>query len=107
VRILLDENVPSELSEALPGHDVWTVTRRRWSGTKNGALLRRAASEFDAFITLDRSIQHQQVLPPTLIFITLRPNGNLPANVVELAPQILEALATAGPGKPITVLASD
>jgi hypothetical protein len=32
----------------------------RWSGIRNGALLRLAAREFEVFITIDRSIEHQQ-----------------------------------------------
>jgi hypothetical protein len=31
-----------------------------WSGVKNGELLRRAAGVCDVFVTLDRSLQHQQ-----------------------------------------------
>jgi len=33
-----------------------------WSGTKNGPLLRRAAQEFDALVTVDQSLQYQQNL---------------------------------------------
>jgi hypothetical protein len=33
-----------------------------WGGTKNGELLCRAATEFDAFITADKQLRHQQNL---------------------------------------------
>jgi uncharacterized protein DUF5615 len=60
LRILLDENVPFGLARHLIGHDVRSVQRRRWSGLKDGMLLRRAATEFEAIITTDRSIEYQQ-----------------------------------------------
>jgi hypothetical protein len=60
VRVLLDESVPRQLAARLVGHDVSTVQREGWSGTKNGALLRRAAEVFDAFVTGDRKLEYQQ-----------------------------------------------
>lgn len=39
-----------------------TVPERGWSGKKNGNLLRAAEQEFDALVTMDRSIEHQQNL---------------------------------------------
>jgi len=33
-----------------------------WSGVKNGQLLRLAALEFEAFITVDKNFQYQQDL---------------------------------------------
>jgi len=43
MRILLDESLPRELAQELPGHDVQTVQDADWSGLMNGELLRRAA----------------------------------------------------------------
>ena len=43
MRILLDESLPRELKQELPGHDVQTVQDAGWAGLKNGDLLRRAA----------------------------------------------------------------
>ena len=47
MRVLLDECVPRKIRSELPSHNVQTVAEMGWGGTKNGALLRRAASEFD------------------------------------------------------------
>ena len=44
VRVLLDENLPRALAAELTGHHVSSVQAEGWSGTKNGALLRRLAS---------------------------------------------------------------
>lgn len=62
MRALLDEQIPRGLARNLPGHQVDTVGRRGWSGVKNGALLRLMQGEFDALITMDRGIEHQQNL---------------------------------------------
>jgi hypothetical protein len=37
-----------------------TVSEMGWSGIKNGPLLRRAAQEFDVFLTVDQGIEFQQ-----------------------------------------------
>jgi hypothetical protein len=77
VRVLLDECAPRKLRQELPGHDVKTLGELGWAGIKNGPLLARAASQFDAFITVDQNIQHQQRLPvPGLAIIILRAATN-------------------------------
>jgi hypothetical protein len=38
VRVLLDENLPLDLTKSLTGHEVFTVQGLGWAGTKNGAL---------------------------------------------------------------------
>jgi predicted nuclease of predicted toxin-antitoxin system len=60
MRLLLDECVPTRLRRALPSHQVSTVVIEGWSGIKNGKLLALAASNFDAFITVDKNLPYQQ-----------------------------------------------
>jgi hypothetical protein len=43
-------------------HECTSVQRHGWTGVKNGELLRRAAGEFDLFITSDQGIRYQQNL---------------------------------------------
>ena len=62
VRVLLDECVSKKLRRELPDHDTRTVAEMGWSGTKNGPLLRRAAQEFDVFVTVDQGIEYQENL---------------------------------------------
>ena len=62
MRILLDESLPQELQDELPGHSVLTGRRAGWSGLKNGELLQRAADRFDVFVTADQNLQFQQNL---------------------------------------------
>jgi hypothetical protein len=41
MRVLLDEQLPIDLSPELRGHVVDTVVGRGWAGVKNGELLHR------------------------------------------------------------------
>ena len=60
MHLLLDESVPHRLKRSLPGHAVRTVVEMGWGGIKNGELLARAADEFDALVTVDKTLQYQQ-----------------------------------------------
>jgi hypothetical protein len=60
--LLLDESVPRRFRHSLPGHEVRTVIEMGWAGIKNGKLLALAASEFDAFLTVDKNLPYQQNL---------------------------------------------
>jgi predicted nuclease of predicted toxin-antitoxin system len=56
VRLLLDECVDRRLARDIPGHEVVTVVSLGWAGVRNGELLRRAAGNFDVFVTVDRNL---------------------------------------------------
>ena len=72
MRVLLDENLPHQLRELFENNiEVVTVRYRGWQGKENGELLRIAANEFDAFITMDHGIPHQQNLSEIKIGIIL------------------------------------
>ena len=60
MRLLLDESVPAKLRRSLSSHEVRTVVEMGWSGVRNGKLLALAASQFDAFITVDKNLPYQQ-----------------------------------------------
>jgi hypothetical protein len=62
MRVLLDECLPRKLKLELTGHDAKTVPETGWAGLKNGELLRAAAGQFDAFITVDRNLPAQRPL---------------------------------------------
>lgn len=99
MRILLDENLDWRLERSLTGHAVESVQRNGWAGTKNGALLAKAATSFDVFITMDGNIAFQQnfaQLP--LILIALRARSNRLADTAPLMAQVLSLLPTLRPG---------
>ena len=62
MKLLLDESVPRRLAAFFPtSFTLRTVQDMGWSGTGNGLLLSLATREgFDAMITVDRGIEHQQ-----------------------------------------------
>ena len=72
MRVLLDENLPRKLRQLFEdGIEVFTVGDLGWKGKENGDLLRSAAEEFDAFITMDKSIPNQQNLDKIELGIVL------------------------------------
>ena len=100
MRVLLDENLPHDLTGALIGFEVVTVQGMGWTGLKNGELLRRAGGAIDAFVTMDRNLRHQQnlsVLPFKVVLIVARSN-----RIKDLEPllvDIVAALHRAQPGR--------
>lgn len=63
MRILLDESVPAQVRNALPGHEVNTVSELGWKGRENGELLDGAeGAGFDVLIIADKNLRHQQNL---------------------------------------------
>jgi hypothetical protein len=104
VRVLLDECVPRQLKRDLSGHDVRTVTETGWSGVKNGPLLRLAAAEFDAFLTVDHGVEYQQnLLSLNLIIVVMAAKSNDIDDLRPLMPQVRGALKKASPGNIIRV----
>lgn len=98
MRVLLDECVPRGLRQELSGHEVKTVAEMGWAGIKNGALLERAEKQFDAFLTVDRSLEHQQNLAGYAIAIVIVHSlSNDIAVLRSLMPQVRNALARAKP----------
>lgn len=72
MRLLLDENLPKRLKSDFPDHEVFTVREKGWNGIKNGDLLQfMLADYFDAFLTFDKNLQHQQNFSkyPITVFI--------------------------------------
>ena len=99
MRVLLDENLPHDLGSVLAEHEVVTVQGLGWSGLKNGELLRRAAGQMDAFITMDSNLQFQQRLeglPFGVIVIHAR--SNRMADLLPIVELVLAALAGRAPG---------
>lgn len=97
-RVLLDENLPRKLKWGLEA-EALTVPERGWGGVKNGELLRRAAAEFDVFLTMDRGIEFQQNLAGLdLCIIRLDAVSNDIDDLLPLVPGVNAALAIASPG---------
>jgi hypothetical protein len=90
--LLLDENLPRELLRYLAPHTGSTVQAMRWGGTRNGALLQRAAGQFDALVTGDKSLRFQQhVVAFEIGVIVLRTGSTKIGDLILLAPRIVAA----------------
>ena len=76
-----------------------------WKGIKNGDLLRAVVqNDFDAFLTMDKTIPKEQYLQQfDIILVILSPTKNTPNYIKELAPLVLNKLPTAEKGKAIVV----
>ena len=99
MRVLLDECVPRALRNELLGHEVKTVAEAGWAGVKNGALLKLAARDFDALLTVDRNLEYQQNFSGLeLAVIVVDAPSNDVAVLRPLMPAVLAALSKAQAG---------
>lgn len=100
MRLLLDECVDCRLARDIRGHEVFTVVDLNWTGIRNGALLTRAAGQFDAFVTVDRNLAFQQRIDELpFAVVVLRARSNRLTDLTPLVPLLLEALSTIRPGE--------
>ncbi|HEX8361080.1 MAG TPA: DUF5615 family PIN-like protein [Longimicrobium sp.] len=101
MRVLLDEQIDHRLKPLFDaGFTVVTVQERGWGSMKDGALLRATQAEFDALVTMDRGIPHQQkVQSLSLGIIVVRAVSNRRADVAPLIPRVNDALRAVGPGQ--------
>ncbi len=105
MRVLLDENVDRRLKQSLDDEfEVLTVTERGWSGKKNGDLLRVAEQEFDALLTMDRNMEHQQNLSALdLGVVLIMARSNRRQDVEPAMPEVNRVLKRIRPGELGTV----
>jgi hypothetical protein len=75
-----------------------------WASKRNGELLRLAEHEFDAFLTVDRKLQHQQNLSTFRIaIIVMLARTNTLLDLRPLIPDVLQTLLTVKPGQAVVV----
>ena len=94
MKLLLDENLPKRLKEDFANHEVYSVTDKGWNGLKNGILLQKLLeNNFNALITFDKNIRHQQNFKkyPITIFV-LSARINKYSLLTALSPKILDLL---------------
>ncbi len=78
MRLSLDENLPKRLRGDFSDHEVFTVRDKEWNGVKSGELLKLLLeNSFDALLTFDKNLQHQQNFSKytiTVFVLTVRVN---------------------------------
>lgn len=99
MRVLLDHCVPRTFRRLLVGHTVKTTYEMGWWTISNGRLLRAAASEFDAFITVDQNVefQHNPATLPLPVAILAAKDNRL-ETLAQFAPRLLSWLSNLKPG---------
>jgi len=98
LKILLDEGVPDIVQKRLSRFSIFSVKEMSWRGVKNGVLLDLMADDFQIIITTDRNLPFQQNLKKRQISAIILPTNEIPT-VIELLPQIEQAIATLPPGE--------
>ena len=109
MRVLLDECLPRRLKRVLAGHDARTGPEMGWARKRNGELLRLAvAAEFDAFLTVDRKLQHQQNLSAfNIAAVVLEAKSKTLAELRPLISEVLEGRPKAPKRQPTVVRSRD
>lgn len=96
MRLLLDENLPKRLKLDFPEHEIFTVRDKGWNGIKNGELLKLLLeNSFDALLTYDKNLQHQQnFLKFSITVFVLTAKINQYIELTKLTPKINEYLSS-------------
>jgi predicted nuclease of predicted toxin-antitoxin system len=104
-RILLDENIDNFLKTLFaPQFEVATVRECGWNGKKNGALLRLAQEAFDVFVTMDKSLEHQQNLRGLdLGVVVLYARSNAYPRIAPLMPKVNESITVIQVGEVVHI----
>jgi len=95
MKLLLDENLPKRLKADFIQHEVSTVRDNGWNGIKNGELLRlMIENHYDALLTFDKNLQHQQNFEKYSITVFIfSAINNTYLELTKLSPVILEHLS--------------
>lgn len=94
MRLLLDENLPKQLKFDFLEYEIHTVRDKQWNGIKNGELLKLLLDNgFDALLTFDKNLQHQQNFSKYSIAVfVLTARINQYKELTKLTPKIKEYL---------------
>lgn len=105
MRVLLDEQLDQRLRLLFgPEFRLETVRYRGWDGLADGELLHLAAAEYDALVTMDRGIPHQQNVGDfSLGIVVLGAISNRRADTAPLVPALCEALLSIRAGQVLFV----
>ena len=108
MRLLPDENLPKRLKQDFPEHEVFTVRDMQWNCIKNGELLKLLVdNSFDALLTFDKNLQHQQNFSKyTIAVFVLTAKINQYMELKKLTPKVKEYLRKEQlPSGPVIILA--
>ena len=109
VRVLIDEDIDIEFRHHVAKSAVAeTVQYRGWKGIKNGELLRRAEADYDAFITMDDNLPHQQNLAAfDVCVLILRARSKKLPDLLDCLPALRAALLDLKPRTAVRIYPPD
>lgn len=92
MKLLLDEQIPREIGALFPDDfEVHTAQSQSFAGVRNGELLRGAAAAgFDALVTADKNMEHQQNAAELLLTVIVLYSVRI--RVQDLAPLVPGAI---------------
>ena len=90
MRLLFDDNLPKRLKLDFPAHEIFTARDKGWNGIKNGELLKLMLEDnFEALITFDKNLQHQQNFSKyTITVFVLIASNNTYDLLTQLSPKV-------------------
>jgi len=98
VKVLFDQGTPVPLRRLLTGHDISTAFELGWSTLMNGELLNAAeAAGFEAIVTTDQNIRHQQDVSRRKFGILVLPTTDW-SRIRRNAARVVDALVGLRPG---------
>ncbi len=104
MRVLLDGCVPKRLGRELPNHEVRTAPELGWGDLDDGPLLDAMAGKFDALVTVDKNLPHQQQLGSRPFgVVVLRAKTNRLVDLLALVPWLRATLKRLRPGQ-VTII---
>ena len=94
MRLLLDENLPKRLVLDYQEYEIYAIRDKGWNGIKNGDLLNLLIeNNFDALLTFDKNLQHQQnFIKHTITVFVLSAKNNSYEELAKLTPKVKEYL---------------
>ena len=103
MKVLFDQGTPLPLRRLLIGHEVRTAVERGWGALTNGDLLAAAdAAGFEAIVTTDKNIRHQQNLTGRRLGVVVLPTTDW-SRIRLHASRVASALAGVRPGDIVDV----
>ncbi len=92
--------MPRQLAREIPAHEVRTAPQLGWGDLDDGPLLNAMSYGFDALITVDKSLSHQQTLSSRSFgVIILRAKTNRLLDLLPLVPELRAVLDAIRPGE--------
>jgi len=106
MELLFDDCVPRKLRAHFIPHHVTLAQEVGWKGLRNSSLLTIAQTRYDALITTDSNLYHQNVVANfDIAAIVLRAYRNRYDNLLPAIPATLNALQAVNAGEVIYVYA--